>query len=106
MLPEWHGVRCPSCVERQAESRSSEAAKERRRPLAAKYQRDRYAANREQEAKNQRARRLAKKLRGECIRCSQPASDVSIYCPAHYASEKVRVRDQQRRRRGGGALPR
>jgi hypothetical protein len=99
MLPEWAGVRCPTCTENQAEQRSTEEAKERRRPRASAYQRSWYAENRERAAAYQRARRLEKKIRGQCIRCSQPAADDSVYCAPHHEREKTRVRGQARRRR-------
>lgn len=86
LLPEWDGVMCPTCAEKQVDKSNRYARTERGRANRIKTQRAYTERNRA--AINRRAedRRLDKKVAGECARCSRPATDGD--CCAEHAKKR------------------
>lgn len=90
------GVRCPECaaVSAAAKRRYNRSAKGR---AAAKRCRSREAAKARM-AERQRRRRLERKMRGQCLYCSEPAGDESVFCALHQEQSNDRCRDYSRRK--------
>lgn len=97
LLPEWTGVMCPECAERHAIAQRERGWTDEQRQRRNERQRARYV--RLNYVSRQRELRHAKKARGECIRCTDKAAEDSNYCERHRESERVRIRNQARRRR-------
>lgn len=95
-------IRCVDCGARQSE-RNTRYDRAHPEIVAARMRRV-YWKDPEKSRARARQLRLEKKLRGECLKCPAPVADGSNHCAKHTASECLRQRDYNARKRSGGPL--
>lgn len=93
--PSGEFAQCEDC---RARNKVYSSNYQKRNPkLYADWMRRAYQQDPEKFRQRQRDRRLAKKLKGECGVCSEPAADGSNYCVGHTESERARKRKEPTR---------